>query len=128
MYFGYKRINVKEFIPYPVRCFKCQKYGHVSQNCRGTTKCPICGNNHTFEQCDNKQNRKCCNCRLSHSAGYKGCEEFLKAKKIKQFSHSNKISYAEATKQLKTTNVTVPIQHQNCTTSKNTGSTSKFTS
>ena len=111
MYFGYKRITVKQFIPHPVRCFKCQKYGHISKNCRGTTICPICSNNHTFDNCDNKQNVKCCNCGLKHSAGYKGCEEFIKAKQIKEYSHSNKLSYAEATKQLRTNNVTV--LHQN---------------
>ena len=69
----------------------------------------ICSNNHTYENCNNKQNVKCCNCGQSHSAGYKGCEEFLKAKKIKEFSHNNRISYAEATKQIKT-NTTVTVQ------------------
>ena len=41
---------------------------------------------HTYEKCSIKQNVKCCNCGQSHSAGYKGCEEFLKAKKkLKNF-------------------------------------------
>ena len=106
MFFGYRRITVKQFIPFPVRCFKCQKYGHVSKSCRGTPKCPICSENHSYEECD-KQHVKCSNCGLNHSAGYKGCEEFLKAKKIKEFSHNNKISYAEAIKQIKT-NTDVP--------------------
>ena len=101
MYIGYKRITVKQFIPYPTRCFKCQKFGHVSSNCRGKLKCPNCSEEHEFENCDKKEIKKCSNCGGNHSAGYKGCLEFLKAKKIKEYSYSQKLSYAEATKQLK---------------------------
>ena len=36
-----------------------------------------------------------------HSAAYKGCQEFLKAKAIIKFSFNNKITYDEATKQIK---------------------------
>ena len=67
---------------------------------------------HTYEKCSNKQNVKCCNCGQSHSDGYKVVKNFLKQrKKIKEFSHNNRISYAEATKQIKT-NTTVTVQHQ----------------
>ena len=45
MFLGNKRINVKQFIPYPTRCFKCQKFGHVSNNCRGKAKCQIVARN-----------------------------------------------------------------------------------
>ena len=31
LFMGYKRITVKEFIPHPIRCFNCQKYGHFSK-------------------------------------------------------------------------------------------------
>ena len=112
MYLGYRRITVKQFIPYPVRCFKCQKFGHVKENCRAKVKCPICSEEHTFENCDKKDMKKCCNCGQNHSAGYKGCEEFLKAKKIREYSFSQKISYAEATKQIRTATDTSNIINQ----------------
>ena len=111
MYIGYKRITVKQFIPYPTRCFKCQKFGHVSSNCRGKLKCPNCSEEHDFENCDKKESKKCSNCGGNHSAGFKGCSEFLKAKKIKEYSYSQKLSYAEATKQLKT-NVKCTMEQQ----------------
>ena len=100
MYLGYRRIYIKQFIPFPTRCFKCQKFGHVSKNCRSKAKCPNCGEEHKFEDCNQKEIKKCCNCGLNHSAGYKGCEAFLKAKQIKEYSYNKKITYAEATKQI----------------------------
>ena len=48
----------------------------------------------------------------NHSAGYKGCEEFLKAKKIREYSFNQKISYAEATKQIRTATDTSNIINQ----------------
>ena len=58
LYLGYKRITVKEFIPYPIRCFHCQKFGHISQNCRSKQKCPICSEEHSFDQqCKNKDKK-----------------------------------------------------------------------
>ena len=101
VYLGYRRLTVKEFVPHPIRCFKCQKFGHISKNCRGKQKCPLCSENHSFVECQNKENKKCTNCGGSHSAGFKGCPVFVKAKEIKEFSVKKKITYAEATKQIK---------------------------
>ena len=101
LFMGYKRITVKEFIPHPIRCFNCQKYGHISQNCRSKQKCPVCSEEHSFEQCQNKDKKKCSNCGGNHSAGYKGCQVFKEAKEIKELSYQKKITYAEATKQMK---------------------------
>ena len=100
LYLGYRRYTIKEFIPHPVRCFRCQKFGHISKNCRGKQKCPLCSENHSFDECQNIENKKCTNCGGSHSAGFKGCPVFVKAKEIKEFSHLKKITYAEATKQI----------------------------
>ena len=100
LYLGYRRLNVKQFIPHPLRCFKCQRFGHISKNCRGKLKCPFCGDNHSFDKCQNSDNKKCSNCGGSHSAGFKGCSVFMKAQEIKEFSLQKKISYAEATKQI----------------------------
>ena len=105
LYLGYRRLNVKQFIglPQPVRCYKCQRFGHISKNCRGKLKCPFCSDNHSYDQCQNRGNtcnRKCSNCGGSHSAGFKGCPVFMKAQEIKEFSHQKKITYAEATKQI----------------------------
>ena len=39
---GYLRVKVEPFIPNPLRCFKCQKYGHGAQRCSSAAVCPKC--------------------------------------------------------------------------------------
>jgi len=31
--------RVREFIPKPTCCYKCNRFGHVAKNCRGKDKC-----------------------------------------------------------------------------------------
>ncbi|GBM53606.1 hypothetical protein AVEN_105493-1 [Araneus ventricosus] len=33
---GYMRLSVTTYIPNPLRCFKCQRFGHSKTSCRGT--------------------------------------------------------------------------------------------
>jgi hypothetical protein len=101
IYLGYQKFTIKEFIPQPIRCYNCQMYGHIATNCRGKLKCPCCAQNHKFEDCtqrEEKENYKCANCNENHSAAYKGCETFKKAKEIKIISKRENIDYVEATK------------------------------
>ena len=37
-----------------VRCFKCQKFGHISAKCQSAEKCGHCSENHLFRDCPNK--------------------------------------------------------------------------
>ena len=48
---GYMRVRVNPYIPFPLRCFKCQRYGHGKDRCRGKDTCPNCGENHEVEDC-----------------------------------------------------------------------------
>ena len=36
---GYIRVPVATYIPNPLRCFKCQKFGHGSRTCKNDTRC-----------------------------------------------------------------------------------------
>ena len=36
---GYLKVKVELFVPNPLRCFNCNKFGHTSQRCRTTAKC-----------------------------------------------------------------------------------------
>ncbi|XP_023244043.1 uncharacterized protein LOC111642018 [Centruroides sculpturatus] len=40
---GYLRCPVCPYIPNPLRCFKCQRFGHSQTSCRGKNICAQCG-------------------------------------------------------------------------------------
>ena len=40
---GWLRKDVRVFIPNPLRCYKCQRFGHGSSTCRQSARCAKCG-------------------------------------------------------------------------------------
>jgi len=83
--FRYKVYTVRSFIPSPVRCYACQRFGHIAKNCRSSKlRCPKCTGNHEFKDCGitARDSFKCGNCGGAHSAAHKGCPKFLEAKEV----------------------------------------------
>ncbi|GFW00102.1 uncharacterized protein TNCV_3568891 [Trichonephila clavipes] len=39
---GYLNCKIRPYIPNPLRCFKCQRYGHSQTSCRGQLTCSRC--------------------------------------------------------------------------------------
>ena len=72
----------QQYILNPVRCFKCQWFGHTIKFCKNTQICAKCGESHTEEQCSNPL--KCINCRGSHTAFNKECPKWVSEKKVQQ--------------------------------------------
>lgn len=66
----------------PRQCFKCQRYDHVSRNCHADSRCVKCGESHTSKECSltDKEKFACANCQGNHTANYKGCVDYKKAK------------------------------------------------
>ena len=95
---AYFRVSVETYIPNPLRCHSCQKYGHHENRC---TKDPICANcgesaNHTEQNCGNAPN--CVNCGETHSANSKECQVWHKEKEILTVKFTRNISLPEARK------------------------------
>ena len=90
--------KVKQYIPNPIRCFKCQRFGHPAQQCRYKERCVRCGGPHNFETCPQKESPKCVNCGGLHSAAYGGCTSAKTAQAIQKVKIENKVSYAHAAK------------------------------
>jgi hypothetical protein len=44
--------------------------------------CPVCAENHRYEECTNKATPKCANCAGNHSASYKKCIKYTEIKRI----------------------------------------------
>ena len=97
--------RVKEYIPNPLKCYKCQKYGHPGKECRQTTevcqKCSQVGHmyrryqdNEVISECNNEE--LCYHCKGKHMAGSKVCETHKKWMKINEMMVLQKISREEA--------------------------------
>ncbi|GBO15309.1 hypothetical protein AVEN_52684-1 [Araneus ventricosus] len=56
---GYMRLSVRTYIPNPLRCFKCQRFGHSKTSCRGTLTCARCAEvGHESTDCTRTENSK----------------------------------------------------------------------
>lgn len=97
---GYMSFFVREFVPPPIRCFKCQRYGHVAAVCKSSQRCGKCGGKHEYGQCGEGVERKCCNCGGDHTAAYGGCPVRKRAVVVQQVRATKSISYAEAVKEV----------------------------
>lgn len=91
--------QVKAYQRPPLRCFKCQRFGHMAASCRGNRRCAKCGGDHDVLKCE-VEDKKCCNCGGAHMASSRECTHFVKAKKVQEVQNHSKISYAEALKKV----------------------------
>lgn len=92
---GYQRFEVKDYIPNPLRCFKCQKFGHGAKSCKGNTKCNKCSQNHETNDC-NIEILKCVNCEGEHMASSRDCKVYKKEYEIIAIKTKMGITYGEA--------------------------------
>jgi hypothetical protein len=89
-------------------CKKCPKYGHTSQFCTGTLRCPKCGESHDGPNCRLAE-FKCPNCKKSHSK-LTECAAFQKLRDSTEYKAKRKLtmSYAQATKSRNNFNFQMP--------------------
>lgn len=86
-YIGCMRRKVKQFIPRPIRCFRCQQYGHKTTDCKANKeKCAGCGGEHTYEDCKTKHINICPNCKGEHQAGSKDCPKYQLVQEVLETS------------------------------------------
>ena len=91
--------RVRQYIPLPRRCYKCQNYGHGSKNCRSKDSvCPRCGDicneTHVSESCQRPV--KCYHCKENHSTSSRTCNKYLMEKEIITVKTKEKLTFREA--------------------------------
>ncbi|GBN41238.1 hypothetical protein AVEN_78763-1 [Araneus ventricosus] len=92
---GYIRLHVRPYIPNPLRCFQCQKYGHSKDACRGTLTCARCAQaDHESSHCTAPE--KCVNCRGSHTSFSRSCPAWITEKEVVAVKVKEQVSYPEA--------------------------------
>lgn len=114
---GFLHIKVSPYIPNPMRCFQCQRFGHFVKNCRRKPACCNCGSeDHQESEC--QEPPKCLNCKQNHAASSKECPIWKQEKEIQRLKSVNNISYPEAKKLI--------IPYQENTYASITNSTARF--
>lgn len=90
----YQNVPVRHYIPSPMRCFRCQKFGHTSAKCNGEQVC-VCGKPlHEGQPCEDPV--KCVNCQGNHSARSKNCPIYKQEAYIQELKVKENLPYLEA--------------------------------
>ncbi|GFV17746.1 RNA-directed DNA polymerase from mobile element jockey [Trichonephila clavipes] len=83
---GYLNCKIRPYIPNPLHCFRCQRFGHSQTSCRGQLTCSRCAS----------AGPKCINCSQSHPSNSQLCSKWKLEKQIQEIRTNNNISYIEA--------------------------------
>ena len=107
---GWRDCDVREYMPRPRRCFKCQGFQHSSTNCRSNNSyCVNCGMESHGTVCTRPQ--ACKNCNESHPASSTDCFYYKLAQEIIILQTRNKLSYREARKKALITMTAYPTSY-----------------
>ena len=94
--FGFHRIPVQIYIPNPLRCLNCFKFGHPRKYCKKERVCAQCSELFHAESCSSGS--KCVNCLESHNNWSRECEIFKKEFEIQKLRVTFRLSYFDAKK------------------------------
>ena len=81
---GWMSIKVRPFTPNPVRCFKCQVFGHVANKCRGEERCGRCAEHGHKSTACKALTPKCAGCGENHEAWSPHCPKLTEAKQTQK--------------------------------------------
>ena len=103
---GWLRKDVRVFIPNPLRCFKCHRFGHGSSTCRQSARCQRCGETpHDGSECSAPT--LCLSCGSSdHLVSSSQCPVWKEEKAVCELKAKSGLSYPEARRQVKATTAT----------------------
>ena len=87
-------VKVALFVPNPMCCFNCNKFGHTSQRCKVAAKCTGCGKDKHEGQCEGP--KLCSNCNGPHASSAKDCPVWQKEKEIQHVHVEKRRSFLEA--------------------------------
>ncbi|XP_055924436.1 uncharacterized protein LOC129962132 [Argiope bruennichi] len=99
VYAGYIKLPVRPYIPNPLRCFQCQRFGHSKANCRGSVTCARCAQKgHDSQQCSAQE--MCVNCKGKHPSYSRSCPRWTLEKQVTTIKVKENLSYPEARKKV----------------------------
>ena len=98
----YQRLEVRPFVPYPLRCGKCQRYRHHARFCRLPVRCGRCAGPHLTEGCT-AEALKCAACGEGHTVRDSACSVWRTELVMNRWMAVDGLTLAEARQR-----VTVP--------------------
>lgn len=101
VFLGYVRYIFLAYISPPLRCYKCQMYGHVAGVCTGKQRCTRCSGDHEYRKFGQGVKLKCCNCGEERSTGCGRCKLRKKAADIQNVRIMERVLNAEALQKVK---------------------------
>lgn len=124
---GYIRYEVRVFIPNPLRCFNCQRFGHGSKFCKQSARCFRCGDApHEGTPCSSPT--KCLSCDASdHATNSNQCPVWKKEKEICSVKATTGVSYPQARRTVEEKTAKQPAKTYALATQKQTVATSTQT-
>ena len=106
--------NVEVYVPNPLRCFHCQKFGHHEDGCKAQVA--VCGRcaeaGHKFTDCTNDTS-ECANCHQDHQSNSRICSFWKKEKEILKIKYTENVSFFEARSLFETRNKIVENNNSN---------------
>ncbi|XP_042910946.1 uncharacterized protein [Parasteatoda tepidariorum] len=96
---------VRPYVPNPLRCFQCQRFGHSKVSCRSKPICSGCsGSDHDDTDCELPP--LCINCKGAHPAYFRSCPKWSQEKEIQSVKVLQNVTFDEARRI-----VTTPTPH-----------------
>merc|ERR1711915_973548 len=101
--------EIRPYVPKPLQCQNCSKYGHAKKYCRDDPVCAYCGSEeHTTQW--NCSDPKCINCRQNHHARSKECMYYIHNTELKLLQERTGMSIREAKLELKVRGIQDPAK------------------
>ena len=95
----YQRLEVRPFVPYPLRCGRCQRYRHHARFCKQPVRCGRCAGPHLTEGCK-AETLKCAACGEGHSVRDSVCPVWRAELVINRWMAVDGLTLAEARKRM----------------------------
>lgn len=99
---------IQIYVPPVTQCYKCLRFGHTNNNCRGREKCFNCGGEekHTKDNTSYSCKTQCYYCKEDHKSNSKKCPEYTRQKNIKELMAYENVTFYDANEACKKTYIT----------------------
>ena len=108
---GWRQYDIRQHIPTPRRCYKCNRIGHSQKICRSSKSCLNCAELFHERPCNNPI--KCINCGDPHKANDSSCPRYLLEKEILSIKTLENQSFRNARELARTRNPHLDIPYNN---------------